>query len=123
MEELTNTSYAAPAPLLDLSRSLEAELRAAQERRSSVTEEDLDGDGELDFESGIYVGVGTRSKTTGYLAHGGAGGIPVFMGEGYVDGAGVGGGTGDRGAGKPTAPASSSRQRGSSLPVRVGRRI
>ena len=34
----------------------------------------------------IFTGVGTRSKGHGFLAHGGAGGAPVFMGIGYVDG-------------------------------------
>lgn len=40
-----------------------------------------------DFDSGVLVGVGTRSKKRGFLARGGAGGAPVFMGVGYVDGA------------------------------------
>jgi len=35
----------------------------------------------------IFTGVGTRSKGHGFLAHGGAGGAPVFMGIGYVEGA------------------------------------
>ena len=35
----------------------------------------------------IFTGVGTRSKGHGFLAHGGAGGTPVFMGIGYVEGA------------------------------------
>jgi hypothetical protein len=38
-------------------------------------------------ESGFFVGVGTRSKKHGFHAHGGAGGTPVFMGKGYVEGA------------------------------------
>ncbi|KZT29960.1 hypothetical protein NEOLEDRAFT_489548 [Neolentinus lepideus HHB14362 ss-1] len=38
------------------------------------------------FESEVYLGVGTKSKHRGFLAGGGAGGVPVFMGEGYVDG-------------------------------------
>ncbi|KAF8072131.1 hypothetical protein FPV67DRAFT_1651324 [Lyophyllum atratum] len=45
-------------------------------------DEDVDG-----LESGVFVGVGTRSKKRGFLAHGGAGGAPVFMGVGYVEGA------------------------------------
>ena len=36
----------------------------------------------------IFTGVGTKSKGHGFLAHGGAGGAPVFMGIGYVEGAG-----------------------------------
>lgn len=39
-------------------------------------------------DSGVLVGVGSRSKKLGFMAHGGAGGPPVFMGVGYVDGAG-----------------------------------
>ena len=35
----------------------------------------------------MFTGVGTRSKGHGFLAHGGAGGAPVFMGVGYVEGA------------------------------------
>jgi hypothetical protein len=42
---------------------------------------------EEDMDSGVLVGVGTRSKRRGFLAHGGAGGAPVFMGVGYVEGA------------------------------------
>lgn len=34
----------------------------------------------------VLTGVGTRSKRHGFLAHGGAGGAPVFMGVGYVEG-------------------------------------
>lgn len=44
-----------------------------------------DGEDEEVFESGVFVGVGTRSKRRGFLAHGGAGGLPVFMGVGYVE--------------------------------------
>jgi hypothetical protein len=47
---------------------------------------------EPDLDSGTLVGVGTRSKKKGFLAHGGAGGVPVFMGDGYVDGVEVGDG-------------------------------
>lgn len=43
-------------------------------------------DDEDDLDSGVLVGVGTRSKTRGFLARGGAGGPPVFMGVGYVEG-------------------------------------
>jgi hypothetical protein len=42
---------------------------------------------ELDLDSGVLVGFGTRSKRRGFLARGGAGGPSVFMGKGYVDGA------------------------------------
>ncbi|TDL16496.1 hypothetical protein BD410DRAFT_822851 [Rickenella mellea] len=43
-------------------------------------------DADDDMHSGTLVGVGTRSKKQGFLAHGGAGGEPVFMGVGYVEG-------------------------------------
>ena len=40
-----------------------------------------------DFDEAVLTGLGTRSKRHGFLAHGGAGGAPVFMGVGYVEGA------------------------------------
>ena len=74
--------------------TLDEEMREAH-TRSLLRDEDLD--------SGILVGVGRRNKKIGYLAHGGAGGLPVFMGDGYVDRAegndyegGVNGVDGDR---------------------------
>lgn len=46
--------------------------------------EDLNG---VDLEDDeLLIGVGSRSKKKGFLAHGGAGGQPVFMGVGYVEG-------------------------------------
>lgn len=39
------------------------------------------------LESGVLTSFGQRSKRRGFLAHGGAGGTPVFMGVGYVQGA------------------------------------
>ncbi|KAF7978838.1 hypothetical protein HWV62_44639 [Athelia sp. TMB] len=63
--------------------TLDQELRDAR-ARSLLREHDL-----LhlkDLQSGEFVGVGTRKKTRGFLAHGGSGGTPVLMGEGYVDG-------------------------------------
>lgn len=39
---------------------------------------------ELGLESGEFFGAGTGSKRRGFLAGGGAGGAPVFMGAGYV---------------------------------------
>jgi len=62
--------------------TLDEELRGAHTR--SLLREDDDED--VDLDSGTLVGVGTRSKKKGFLAHGGAGGVPVFMGDGYVDG-------------------------------------
>jgi len=40
-----------------------------------------------ELESGTLIGVGQKSKELGFLAHGGAGGDPVFMGVGYIEGA------------------------------------
>ena len=58
-------------------------------RRPTLDEELRHAGEELDadLDSGVLVGVGTRDKRGGFLAHGGAGGIPVFMGVGYVQGA------------------------------------
>lgn len=42
---------------------------------------------ELDVESQELVGMGTGNTRRGFLAGGGAGGAPVFMGVGYVRGA------------------------------------
>ncbi|CAK5268798.1 unnamed protein product [Mycena citricolor] len=39
-----------------------------------------------DPDSGLFVGLGSRAKNRGFLARGGAGGSPVFMGVGYVQG-------------------------------------
>ncbi|KAF5381994.1 hypothetical protein D9615_004205 [Tricholomella constricta] len=67
--------------------------QSLQRKRRPTLDEELrnvgfdyqDDDDEL--ESGVLIGVGTRSKKRGFLAHGGAGGAPVFMGIGYVEGA------------------------------------
>lgn len=62
-------------------QSLQEELgKAAAELRHELAWED-------DLDSGVFMGVGTMSKRRGFLAHGGAGGAPVFMGVGYVEGA------------------------------------
>ncbi|KAF4613638.1 hypothetical protein D9613_007665 [Agrocybe pediades] len=63
-------------------QTLDQEIREAVAFSQSAEDDDgLGGD--------VYVGVGTRSKNGGFLAHGGAGGIPVFMGAGYVDGVNI----------------------------------
>ncbi|KAJ7671655.1 hypothetical protein DFH06DRAFT_1320436 [Mycena polygramma] len=75
-------------------QTLEDELRSAAIERSRSrsysrsSHHDREGEEEdgLDSESGTRVGVGTRSKSRGFLARGGAGGDPVFMGVGYVEG-------------------------------------
>lgn len=65
--------------------------RTAPKRRLTLDEEireavSLSANDDGDQEGEVYVGVGIRSKNRGFLAHGGAGGVPVFMGAGYVDG-------------------------------------
>ena len=61
--------------------TLDEELRDAHHLGSMYDEHE-------DDENVVLMGVGERSKKLGFLAHGGAGGIPVFMGAGYVEGAG-----------------------------------
>lgn len=61
--------------------TLDDELRDARAR--SLLREEAEN---FDLDSGSLVGVGTRGKRRGFLAHGGAGGLPVFMGKGYVEG-------------------------------------
>lgn len=60
-------------------------------RRLTLDEEIRDAhardDDYSDLEHGVLIGVGLKSKRSGFLAHGGAGGIPVHMGVGYVEGA------------------------------------
>ncbi|KII89628.1 hypothetical protein PLICRDRAFT_52794 [Plicaturopsis crispa FD-325 SS-3] len=57
---------------------------AGKHKRRLTLDEELR---DADLDSGVLTGVGTRSKHKGFLAHGGAGGAPVFMGVGYVEGA------------------------------------
>lgn len=47
------------------------------------TNDDDDDDDILADE--VYVGSGTRNKKQGFLAHGGAGGIPLFMEADFVE--------------------------------------
>lgn len=78
-------------------RTLDQELRQASSSYSdeerAVNEQDDSNnysDEERlvnDLNNGPFVGVGQRSERLGFLAHGGAGGEPVFMGVGYVEGA------------------------------------
>ncbi|KAK7044204.1 hypothetical protein VNI00_007924 [Paramarasmius palmivorus] len=82
-------------------RTLDDELRSAVDARRSEDEElyeaddgeDADGAGVPKYvkhpkiQGGRTISaVGTRSKKKGYLAHGGAGGAPLFMGVGSVEG-------------------------------------
>ncbi len=43
-------------------------------------------DAEMELESDTYTGVGTRSMKEGFIAHGGAGGVPVLIGPGNLAG-------------------------------------
>ncbi|KAH8117776.1 hypothetical protein DFH11DRAFT_1570632 [Phellopilus nigrolimitatus] len=66
--------------------TLDAEMRRADESfEIDVYGNDNDDDG-VELESGTFAAVGTRSRKEGFLAHGGAGGIPVMMGPGNIDG-------------------------------------
>jgi hypothetical protein len=68
------------------STSRTSQMRAR--RRGTLDEELQDATEESsDLENGVLMGVGTRSRKRGFLARGGAGGEPVFMGVGYVEGA------------------------------------
>lgn len=65
--------------------TLDEELRTAtpyRHRDGAASDDDV-----LGLDSGVFTGVGTKSKRRRFLAHGGAGGAPVFMGVGYVEGA------------------------------------
>jgi hypothetical protein len=56
-------------------------------RRSLSFGEMRNGDDPADLEdSETLIGIGARDQRGGFLARGGAGGEPVFMGEGYVKG-------------------------------------
>jgi hypothetical protein len=64
-------------------------------RRQTLDEELKEADGgrswaenEVELDSGVLMGVGTRNQRKEFLAHGGAGGPSVVMGVGYVEGAG-----------------------------------
>lgn len=61
--------------------TLDSELRRADESfGSDLVDEEHD--------SNVLSAVGTRSQKQGFLAHGGAGGLPVMMGPGHVEGLG-----------------------------------
>lgn len=62
--------------------TLDEELRNAFERQEDNNDYD-----EQDLDDDVLAGVGTRSSRTGFLSGGGAAGVPVFMGVGYVEGA------------------------------------
>ncbi|KAJ3734200.1 hypothetical protein DFJ43DRAFT_1171257 [Lentinula guzmanii] len=66
--------------------TLDEELRAAN--KASFIAETEGEYSEDELGNALFIGTGTRSKKLGFLAHGGAGGPPVWMGEGYVLGTG-----------------------------------
>ena len=61
-------------------RTLEAEIRRAG---NDLWEQDNDNN----LDDGILTGVGSKNMQGGFLARGGGGGSPVYMGVGYVQGA------------------------------------
>lgn len=65
--------------------TLDEEIRNATSSSSPGPADDVyaERDG---TEAPFYIGTGTRSKNRGFLKGGGAGGTPVFMGVGYVEG-------------------------------------
>ncbi|KAI0366310.1 hypothetical protein BV20DRAFT_972034 [Pilatotrama ljubarskyi] len=72
--------------------TLDEELRRAGDSLWQPSDEEEQGAGEEeqeeeDMDSGTLVALGTRSSKRGFLARGGGAGPPVFMGEGYVQGA------------------------------------
>ena len=66
-------------------QTLDEELRTAEARSSDIDEcnDELDAE---EKEEDVFIATGTKSKRRGFLAHGGGGGVPVFMGVGYVEG-------------------------------------
>lgn len=67
---------------------MDEELQQAEDDLEAERDELENDDLRLsDLEAPVLVGVGSRSKKRGFMAHGGGGGVPVFMGVGYVDGA------------------------------------
>lgn len=67
-------------------QTLDEELRTAEARFSDIDQcnDELDPE---EKEDDVFIAAGTKSKRRGFLAHGGGGGAPVFMGVGYVEGA------------------------------------
>lgn len=61
-------------------RTLDAEIRRAGDQL-------WDEDDEYGLDNGTLVGVGMKDMQGGFLARGGGGGSPVYMGDGYVQGA------------------------------------
>lgn len=92
----SSSSHLQSHPRLGKGRPSSGSNSSAKLKRRLTLDEELRDAHHLGFEdngdengeeSAFFVGVGTRSKKHGFLAHGGAGGTPVFMGKGYVEGA------------------------------------
>ncbi len=92
-QRMTDSRESPPARASSSRKTRSSRRTSASSRRGTLDEEfkrtfmTEQQDEEADLDSGVLVGVGTRSKTRGFLAHGGAGGPSVFMGAGYVQGA------------------------------------
>lgn len=69
-----------PSPHERRRRTLDAELRRAGDR---LWDDDEAADG---LDSGTLTGVGIKDMQGEFLARGGGGGPPVYVGEGYVQG-------------------------------------
>lgn len=81
---LNEKSFAGVTPY---PKAIAGSLPNGHTRRQTLDEEiRIAEDGGL-LDSGVLVGVGTRSKKRGFLKGGGAAGTPVHMGVGYVIGA------------------------------------
>lgn len=67
-------------------QTLDEEIRTAEACSSDIDQcnDELDPE---EKEEDVFIATGTKSKRSGFLAHGGGGGAPVFMGVGYVLGA------------------------------------
>ncbi|KAL0067834.1 hypothetical protein AAF712_005002 [Marasmius tenuissimus] len=72
-------------------RTLDQELKDIVARRSDEPDHYYEESGPQppsarEMRRSTLTAVGTRNRRKGYLAHGGAGGVPVYMGNGYVAG-------------------------------------
>ncbi|KAG8213157.1 hypothetical protein J3R82DRAFT_11565 [Butyriboletus roseoflavus] len=64
-------------------QTLDEEIRTAEARSLDIDQCNDEPDPE---EEDVFIATGTKSKRKGFLAHGGGGGAPVFMGAGYIQG-------------------------------------
>ena len=66
-------------------QTLDEEIRTVEARSSDMDE--CNDELEPEKEEDVFTATGTRSTRRGFLAHGGGGGSPVFVGVGYIEGA------------------------------------